>query len=101
MEWYRRQYLTDLSEASHPYASPLHADDLSGLPPALVITAELDPLRDEGEAYASRLRASGVPAVASRYDGVFHGFFPLGTLLDAAKQANEEAYAALREAFTR
>jgi len=101
MEWYRRQYLTDLSEASHPYASPLHADDLSGLPPALVITAELDPLRDEGEAYASRLRASGVPAVASRYDGVFHGFFSLGTLLDAAKQANEEAYAALREAFTR
>jgi len=101
MEWYRRQYLTDLSEASHPYASPLHADDLSGLPPALVITAELDPLRDEGEAYASRLLASGVPAVASRYDGVFHGFFSLGTLLDAAKQANEEAYAALREAFTR
>ncbi len=101
MEWYRRQYLTDLSEASHPYASPLHADDLSGLPPALVITAELDPLRDEGEAYASRLRASGVSAVASRYDGVFHGFFSLGTLLDAAKQANEEAYAALREAFTR
>jgi len=101
MEWYRRQYLTDLSEAAHPYASPLHADDLSGLPPALVITAELDPLRDEGEAYASRLLASGVPAVASRYDGVFHGFFSLGTLLDAAKQANEEAYAALREAFTR
>ena len=101
MEWYRRQYLTDLSEASHPYASPLHADDLSGLPPALVITAELDPLRDEGEAYASRLLASGVPAVGSRYDGVFHGFFSLGTLLDAAKQANEEAYAALREAFTR
>ena len=101
MEWYRRQYLTDLSEAAHPYASPLHADDLSGLPPALVITAELDPLRDEGEAYASRLLASGVPAVASRYDGVFHGFFSLGTLLDAAKQANEEAYAALRAAFTR
>jgi acetyl esterase len=101
MGWYRHQYLTDLSEASHPYASPLHADDLSGLPPALVITAELDPLRDEGEAYASRLRASGVPAVASRYDGVFHGFFSLGNLLDAAKQANDEAYAALREAFTR
>jgi acetyl esterase len=101
MEWYRRQYLTDLSEASHPYASPLQAADLSGLPPALVITAELDPLRDEGEAYASRLRESGVPATSSRYDGVFHGFLALGTLLDAAKQANEEAYAALREAFTR
>ena len=101
MDWYRRQYLTDLSEASHPYASPLQAADLSGLPPALVITAELDPLRDEGEAYAARLRDSGVSATTSRYDGVFHGFCALGSLLDAAKQANEEAYAALREAFTR
>jgi acetyl esterase len=101
MEWYRRQYLADLSEASHPYASPLRAADLAGLPPALVITAELDPLRDEGEAYGSRLREAGVPATISRYDGVFHGFFALGTLLDAAEQANEEAYAALREAFTK
>jgi acetyl esterase len=101
MEWYRRQYLADLSEASHPYASPLRAADLAGLPPALVITAELDPLRDEGEAYGSRLREAGVPATTSRYDGVFHGFFALGALLDAAEQANEEAYAALREAFTK
>ena len=101
MDWYRRQYLTDLSDASHPYASPLQAADLTGLPPALVITAEHDPLRDEGEAYAERLREAGVPATATRYDGVFHGFFALGTLLDAAKQASEEAYAALRDAFTR
>jgi len=101
MDWYRRQYLTDLSDASHPYASPLQAADLTGLPPALVITAEHDPLCDEGEAYAARLREAGVPATATRYDGVFHGFFALGTLLDAAKQASEEAYAALRDAFTR
>jgi len=101
MDWYRRQYLTDLSEASHPYASPLQAADLTGLPPALVITAEHDPLCDEGEAYAARLREAGVPATATRYDGVFHGFFALGTMLDAAKQASEEAYAALRDAFTR
>jgi acetyl esterase len=101
MDWYRRQYLADLSEAAHPYASPLQTADLGGLPPALVITAELDPLRDEGEAYAARLWDAGVSATASRYDGVFHGFAALGVLLDAAKQANEEAYAALREAFTR
>lgn len=101
MDWYRHQYLADLSDASHPYASPLQAADLTGLPPALVITAEHDPLRDEGEAYAARLREAGVPATATRYDGVFHGFFALGRLLDAAKQANEDAYAALREAFTR
>ena len=101
MDWYRRQYLTDLSDASHPYASPLQAADLTGLPPALVITAELDPLRDEGEAYASRLREAGGHATTTRYDGVFHGFVALGTMLDAAKQANEEAYAALREAFSR
>jgi acetyl esterase len=101
MDWYRHQYLADLSEAWHPYASPLQAADLTGVPPALVITAEHDPLRDEGEAYAARLREAGVSATATRYDGVFHGFFALGMLLDAAKQANEEAYGALREAFTR
>ena len=101
MDWYRRQYLTSLADATHPYASPLRAGDLSGLPPALVITAEFDPLRDEGEAYAARLEQSGIPAAATRYDGMFHGFFGLGRVLDAAKQANEEAYAALRDAFMR
>jgi acetyl esterase len=101
MDFYRRQYLAHLDDAAHPYASPLRAEDLRGLPPALVITAEFDPLRDEGERYAHRLRASGVPATASRYDGMFHGFFALGLVLDAAKQANEEAYAALREVFGR
>jgi acetyl esterase len=101
MDWYRRQYLADIADAAHPYASPLRADDVSGLPPALVITAEFDPLRDEGEDYASRLAEAGVPAAATRYDGVFHGFFSLRMMLDAAKQANEEAYAALRAAFAR
>jgi acetyl esterase len=99
MDWYRHQYLTDLTDASNPYASPLQATDFTGLPPALVITAEFDPLRDEGEDYAVRLAESGVAATVTRYDGVFHGFFALGAMLDAAKQANEEAYRALRDAF--
>src|SRR5207237_7340587 len=92
MDWYRRQYLTDLSEASHPYASPLRAADLTGLPPALVISAEHDPLRDEGEAYAARRRGAGGPATATRCAGVIHGFFSLGTLLCAATQAHEASY---------
>ena len=98
MVWFWRHYLRDERDGGHPYASPLRAEDLSRLPPALVITAEYDPLRDEGEAYAERLRAAGVPAVCSRYDGVFHGFFAMPTMLDKAKQAIQEAGDALRAA---
>src|SRR5207249_6850029 len=98
MRWFWHQYIGDAEPDS--YAAPLRAADVSGLPPAIVVTAELDPLRDEGEAYARRLADAGVPTTVTRYDGVFHGFFALGTLLDAATQAHQESYAALREAFT-
>jgi acetyl esterase len=99
MRWYWRQYLGDGVEGSDPYASPLRASDLSRLPPALIITAGYDPLRDEGEAYGRRLQQAGVDATVSRYETMFHGFFGFGRLLEGAVLANEEAFAALRAAF--
>jgi acetyl esterase len=99
MIWFWNHYLRDESDARDPHASPLQAADLSGLPPALVITAEFDPLRDEGAAYAERLRQAGVPVVYSNYDGMIHGFFGMSLLLDKAKQAVGEACGALRSAF--
>jgi acetyl esterase len=99
MRWYWEQYLPSRAEAWHPYAAPLLAPRLEGLPPALVITAEYDPLCDEGEAYVQRLQAAGVPAKCSRYDGMIHGFFGMPAALDKGKQAIAEACAALRQAF--
>lgn len=79
--------------------SPLLAESHRDLPPTLLVTAEFDPLRDEGEAYARRLEASGVPVRLHRYDGMPHVFFQLSPILDAGKQLIDEASAALREAF--
>lgn len=99
MIWYWDQYLNNPSEASDPYAAPLQARDLAGLPPALVLTAEFDPLRDEGEAYAHRLEAAGVPTRCIRYDGLVHGFFGMHDSVDKAREAVNQASAALRSAF--
>ena len=99
MKWFWTHYLPDAKAGLDPRASPLRADDLSGLPPALVITAEFDPLRDEGEAYAARLADAGVAAKSTRYDGMIHGFFSMSALLPQGRQAIDEAAAALREAF--
>ena len=79
--------------------SPLLADSHRDLPPALVVTAEFDPLRDEGERYARALEAAKVPVRLHRYDGMPHAFFQLSPVLDAGKQLIDEAAAALREAF--
>lgn len=100
MEWYWDQYLGEEGDGSHGYASPLQAEDLSGLPPATVVTAELDPLRDEGEAYAAALAAAGVPADVLRADGMFHGFFGLDEFLPEAAPPVDWTFARLREALT-
>jgi acetyl esterase/lipase len=99
MRWYWRQYLRRAADAAEPYACPLLAADLSRLPPALVITAECDPIRDDGEAYAERLRAAGVAVSASRYPGTLHGFFAMPGALAKADAAIAEAAAFLRRAL--
>lgn len=97
MTWFWSHYLARPEDAQHPYASPLLAPDLSGLPPALVVTAEYDPLRDEGEAYAARLTRADVPVELRRYDGMIHGFFDMGTVSPAAQQAVVESCARFGE----
>jgi len=99
MQWYWDHYLQSLADASDPYAAPLAASDLSNLPPALVITAEYDPLCDEGETYAQRLQDAGIPTACTRYDGMIHGFFGMPAAIDKGKQAVDEAAAALKRAF--
>jgi acetyl esterase len=98
LNFFRRQYIPNASERKHPYASPLLAADYRGLPPALIITAELDPVRDEGEAYAEKLKNAGVPVRLIRYSGVVHGFISV-PFVRKANQAIEESVAALKEAF--
>ena len=79
--------------------SPLLAPDLAGVPPAFVLTAEFDPLRDQGQAYAKRLADAGVPVDARVYEGVFHGFFGMHDAIDVSREAFDDAVAALRGAF--
>ncbi len=98
MSWFYDQYANP-AQRSDWRAAPLRSDDLSRLPAALVITAEFDPLRDEGEAYGRRLADASVPAVVSRYDGMIHGFFAMTAHVDRARDAEAEAVAALRRAF--
>lgn len=99
MRWFWSHYLKNESDGSNPYASPLRAENLRGLPPATLITAEIDPLRSEGQAYAQRLRAAGVPVKASNYNGVTHEFFGAGAVVSKAKLAVSEAANGLRSGF--
>ncbi|GAA1375426.1 alpha/beta hydrolase [Catellatospora chokoriensis] len=98
--WYWANYLATPEDGLNPLASPLRADSLAGLPPALVVTAEYDPLRDQAEEYARRLGREGVPVTLTRYDGMVHGFFCMGGELDAGRRALAQAADQLRKWFT-
>jgi acetyl esterase len=100
MRAYVDYYIRDEGDAKHPYASPIFAEDLTGLPPALVMTAECDPLRDEGEAYGERLRDAGVPVTIRRWDGQIHGSQHMAKLLpEEASEYHEMVVGALRKAY--
>lgn len=90
LRWFTGHYLVDATQAADPLASPLRAGDLSGLPPALVVTAQYDPVRDQGIAYADALRDAGVPVIHRSYDGFIHGFFGMGLLSPAVAAAAAE-----------
>jgi acetyl esterase len=99
IEWFYGHYLLGPEDGLDPRMSPLRAVDLSGLPPALVITAEYDPIRDQGAAYARRLREAGVSVEHVDYPGMIHGFFQMGGVLDAGREVLDRAGAAVRAAL--
>jgi acetyl esterase len=98
MEWFYGHYVNTPRDGEDPRCSPLRCADLSGLPPALVITAEYDPLRDEGEAYAKRLKEAGVQVTLKRYDGQIHGFFA-NPAIDDGREAAAMVGNAVRDAL--
>ena len=99
MKWFWEQYMGPDGDPYDAYASVLRAADLSGLPPAIVITAEYDPLRDEGEAYAQRLDGFDVPTTTIRYDGVIHGFLGMREIVPEADAAMAAIAGFLRQQF--
>jgi acetyl esterase len=101
MRWYWQLYLGDRSGPVEAGFSPVHAQDLSGLPPALVVTAEYDPLRDEGEAYARRLAEAGTTARLVRFDGAIHGFFRFTAVGDSAVKGHDVVAEFLRSQVSR
>ena len=100
MHWFADLYLPRAEDRRSPYASPIFAEDVRGLPPAMVITAECDPIRDQGEAYARKLQEAGVAVVAKRYDGMIHPFVSLSGIVDAGRVALEDGGAVVRAALS-
>ncbi len=99
MQWFWNQYLQRPEQGDEALASPLRAEDLAGLPPTSLFSAEYDPLRDEGEAFAARLQAAGVPTRLQRCGGMIHGFVSMAAFVQRAQQALESAAADLRSAL--
>jgi acetyl esterase len=99
MQWFWNHYLEDITVAGHPYVSPLRAQNLDGLPQAMILTAEYDPLCDEGRAYAQKLQANGIDTTYSHYEGMIHGFIRMTTRLDQAKKALEEVSNKIKATF--
>ncbi|WP_042883099.1 alpha/beta hydrolase [Cupriavidus necator] len=99
LDWYRAQYLANPAHATDVRASPLYQRDLHGLPPATIITAEFDPLRDQGEAYGEALQRAGGNVTVRRWPGQFHGFISMQGVIDAASHALDAAAASLRQAW--
>jgi len=101
MEWFWDHYVGDVADDSSPEFRPLRAQDHSGLPPTIVVTAEYDPLRDDGFAYAKAVRAAGVPVTHHHYEDVVHAFFSLVNLLDRGNEAVAQVGADIRAAVAR
>ena len=101
MVWFRDHYLGTTTDFADPMMSPIKASNLAGLAPAVVATAEFDPLRDEGNAYAEALRAAGVEVDSRCYDGMIHGFFDMGPFSTAARAATDDAIARFRSILWR
>ncbi|MDO8750631.1 MAG: alpha/beta hydrolase [Dehalococcoidia bacterium] len=99
MKSFWEQYLAKPEDAKNPYAAPLQATDLRGLPMAVVQTGEYDPLRDEGEAYAERIKQAGVPTVSTRYAGLAHGYFNQWSAVDKGRDAIADVCKVIKEAF--
>ena len=95
LEWFAVNYVGEHTDLDDPRLSP-YLGDVTGVPPALVVTVEYDPLRDEGEAYADKLEAAGVPVDRVRYDGLVHGFIDMGAMSPAAAEALRDTIARIR-----
>ena len=100
MEWFWKHYAGNGADQNDPYLAPLKAKDLSGLPPAYIVTAGFDVLRDEGRAYAEALKQAGVDVEYVNYDGMIHGFFNLQAAIDVSRDAVKAAAKALRDALS-
>jgi acetyl esterase len=98
-EWITKHYLNNAEEKNDPRYAPVLAKDLTGLPPALIVTAEFDPCRDEGKLYYDKLRAAGVPAEYKCYEGQIHPFFCWGRVIPVGLRALDDIAAALRKVF--